>query len=52
MNMPSNAMPESPRDTQDRAPAVISAARRMYWSVRRELWESRSIYIAPLPSRR
>jgi ABC-2 type transport system permease protein len=48
MNMPSNAMPESPRDTQDRAPAVISAARRMYWSVRRELWESRSIYIAPL----
>jgi ABC-2 type transport system permease protein len=29
-------------------PPVISVARRMYWSVRRELWESRSIYLAPL----
>ena len=26
----------------------ISAMRRLYWSVRRELWESRSLYIAPL----
>lgn len=26
----------------------ISAARVFYWSVRRELWENRSIYIAPL----
>jgi ABC-2 type transport system permease protein len=26
----------------------ISAARRLYWSVRRELWENRSIYLAPL----
>src|SRR5712664_491362 len=30
------------------APAVITASRHMYWSVRRELWEHRSIYIAPL----
>jgi ABC-2 type transport system permease protein len=30
------------------APAVISIRRRMYWSVQRELWESRSIYLAPL----
>src|SRR5258708_371838 len=30
------------------APAVMSPARRMYWSMRRELWENRSIYIAPL----
>jgi ABC-2 type transport system permease protein len=29
-------------------PPAISASRRMYWSVRRELWESRSIYLAPL----
>jgi len=29
-------------------PAAGSATRPMYWSVRRELWESRSIYIAPL----
>jgi ABC-2 type transport system permease protein len=30
------------------APAVMSATQPMYWSVRRELWENRSIYIAPL----
>jgi ABC-2 type transport system permease protein len=28
--------------------AEISAVRRLYWSVRRELWENRSIYLAPL----
>ena len=27
---------------------AISERRRLYWSVRRELWENRSIYIAPL----
>jgi ABC-2 type transport system permease protein len=26
----------------------ISSARRLYWSVRRELWENRSIYLGPL----
>jgi len=31
-----------------RGSQAISAARRMYWLVRRELWESRSIYLAPL----
>ena len=48
MNTPSNAMPESSFDTRAVAPPVISATRSMYWSVRRELWEYRSIYIAPL----
>jgi len=48
MNSQSNAMPESALDSQVIEPAAISPARRMYWSVRRELWESRSIYIAPL----
>jgi ABC-2 type transport system permease protein len=48
MNTQSNAMPESPLESQVIAPAVISATRPMYWSVRRELWENRSIYIAPL----
>ena len=48
MNTQSNAMPESPLESQAMAPAIISATRLMYWSVRRELWESRSIYIAPL----
>jgi ABC-2 type transport system permease protein len=47
MNSQSNAMPES-FDSQGIAPAVMSATRPMYWSVRRELWENRSIYIAPL----
>src|SRR5712691_3931988 len=48
MNTPLNAVPESPIDSQIIAPAAISATRPMSWSVRRELWENRSIYIAPL----
>src|SRR5213083_2164914 len=27
---------------------LVSKTRPFYWSVRRELWENRSIYIAPL----
>src|SRR2546421_3433243 len=46
MNTPSNAV--SPLDSQAPAPATISATRPMYWSIRRELWENRSVYIAPL----
>ena len=45
MNTQSNAMPQQ---SQAAAPAAISATQRMYWSVRREFWESRSLYIAPL----
>ena len=48
MNTQSNAIPESPLESQVIAPAVIPATRRMYWSLRRELWECRSIYLAPL----
>jgi ABC-2 type transport system permease protein len=48
MNTQSNAMPESPLHSQGVAPAVPSATRPLYWSVRRELWESRSIYVAPV----
>jgi ABC-2 type transport system permease protein len=48
MNTPSNAMNGSPFDSQRIAPAVMSATRPMYWSIRRELWENRSIYMAPL----
>ena len=47
MNLQSNAMSES-FQSQSIAPAVIPATRVLYWSVRRELWENRSIYIAPL----
>jgi ABC-2 type transport system permease protein len=48
MSTPSNAVPGTPLESQVTAPAVITASRRMYWAVRRELWEHRSIYIAPL----
>src|SRR5439155_18439761 len=44
MNIQSNATTESSTQSQGTAPA----ARAMYWSLRRELWENRSIYIAPL----
>jgi ABC-2 type transport system permease protein len=48
MSTPSNTVSGFPVESQAGAPAVITAGRRMYWSVRRELWEHRSIYIAPL----
>ena len=48
MNTPSDAVPESRLNSQVIAPAAMPATRPMYWSVRRELWENRSIYIAPL----
>src|ERR1700693_5235970 len=53
MNTQSNAVPDFPRnsqinDSQGVAPASLSATRPLYWSVRRELWENRSIYMAPL----
>jgi ABC-2 type transport system permease protein len=46
MSAPPKLVPESPGDAQ--SPAVPPATRPMYWSVRRELWENRSIYLAPL----
>src|SRR5258708_23366080 len=46
MNTQSSTLPES-CEGQSVAPAA-TAVRSMYWSIRRELWESRSIYIAPL----
>jgi ABC-2 type transport system permease protein len=48
MSMPPNATPGSALDTQTIAPAMESPTRPFYWSIRRELWEYRSIYIAPL----
>ena len=47
MNTQSNVTPES-FDSHRITPAVLSPTRPFYWSVRRELWEYRSIYIAPL----
>jgi ABC-2 type transport system permease protein len=34
--------------SQPPTPAALLAARSLYWSIRREIWENRSIYIAPL----
>ncbi|MGB7846328.1 MAG: hypothetical protein WBL63_11990 [Candidatus Acidiferrum sp.] len=48
MNTQSSAMPESPLDAHVPAASLIPTTRRLYWLVRRELWENRSIYIAPL----
>ena len=49
MNTESNAAPESAVNSGVTDPGYNSAATRpLYWSVRRELWENRSIYIAPL----
>ena len=48
MNTQSNAIPESQAVSQVSAVADISPGRRLYWSVRRELWEYRSLYVAPL----
>jgi ABC-2 type transport system permease protein len=47
MSTQSNAMSES-FQAQSIAPAIIPETRVFYWSVRRELWENRSIYVAPL----
>lgn len=41
MNAPSNAMNAT-------SPVSMSPTRTMYWSIRRELWEHRSTYVAPL----
>ena len=45
MNTQSNAVPETPTDSQLIA---SKATRPMSWSVWRELWENHSIYVAPL----
>lgn len=48
MNTQSNAMRESSLESQGIARAALSPTQPFYWSLRRELWENRSIYIAPL----
>ena len=44
MSTQSNAMP----DTQVLAAPAMPSTRPFYWSLRRELWENRYLYIAPL----
>jgi ABC-2 type transport system permease protein len=48
MNTTSNAGPASPHESRAVAPAALWPTRPLHWSVRRELWENRSLYVAPL----
>ena len=48
MSTQSDAIRASALGAQAAAPAVISPWQSFYWSVRRELWENRSVYLAPL----
>ena len=48
MNTPLNEVPDSPVGSPQTLPAAASVPQPFYWSVRRELWENRSLFIAPL----
>jgi ABC-2 type transport system permease protein len=48
MNTEANVMPGSSPASQVILPGPLPVARLLYWSIRRELWENRSIFIAPL----
>ena len=48
MSTGATPMSESSLQSQGFAPVLWSTLRPFYWSVRRELWENRWIYIAPL----
>lgn len=47
INIDSNEMSGSPPGAQAASAALAANVRPFYWSLRRELWENRSIYIAP-----
>jgi ABC-2 type transport system permease protein len=47
MNTSSQATSEFRAESSGITPSVLSATRPFYWSVRKELWEYRSIYLAP-----
>jgi len=42
------ALPEAAAAAREGTPAATPRTRPLYWSVRRELWENRSIHLAPL----
>jgi ABC-2 type transport system permease protein len=47
MTTSANPMPQFRGESGGITPSVLSATRPFYWSVRKELWEYRSIYLAP-----
>src|SRR5215469_8817376 len=48
MNTQFNAMREAALESKGIAPAVAAPTRPFYWALRRELWENRFVYLAPL----
>ena len=48
MSAQTNTMRDSSAESQILAPAVIPVTRQIYWALRREFWENRFIYLAPL----
>lgn len=48
MNTQPNAVPEASFQSQAIMPAAVSPVQILCWSIRRELWENPSIYLAPL----
>ncbi|HEY0787783.1 MAG TPA: ABC transporter permease [Thermoanaerobaculia bacterium] len=48
MTTPSEAVPGVPLGAQERSDAAVRGTRPFWWSVRRELWENRSVWIAPV----
>jgi len=48
MNMQSNAASESVTDRQTMAQTIAAPNQPFLWSVRKELWENRYIYVAPM----
>jgi ABC-2 type transport system permease protein len=48
MTTQASSTPDFPLDPQPAQPAAMTPTRPFYWSVKREIWEHRSIYMAPL----
>ena len=48
MNNHVNAIGEIGAESRPAVTSAISPTQRFYWSIRRELWENRSLYVAPL----
>jgi len=48
MNTQANTMQDSSLESRVAAPSDIPVIQTFYWSLRREFWENRSLYMAPL----
>jgi ABC-2 type transport system permease protein len=48
MNTQSTPVSESSLESRGFASAIVAATRPFWWSIRRELWENRFVYVAPL----